>query len=131
MTFSDSVAHSLPLFFDLQILKLDDMYHLYVSSLVYECHNNLAPNHFSDYFTQVSDIHHHNTRSASHGDFFSRERKLYSMVYALFVLMEQKFGITSLLISETLHQSETSRKRSNNCFWSLITQKFDYACSVW
>ena len=70
MTFSDPFASSLPLFSDLQILKLDDIYHLYVSYFVYECHNNLAPNHFSDYFTQVSDIHHHNTRSASRGDFF-------------------------------------------------------------
>ena len=128
MTFSDPFAHSLPLFSDLQILELDDIYHLYVSSFVYQCHNNLAPNHFSDYFTQVSDLHH---QSTSHGDFFPRERTFYSMVYALFVLMEQKFGITSLLISETLHQLETSRKRSNNCFWSLITQKFDYACSLW
>ena len=74
MTFSDRFAHSLPLFSDLQILKLDDIYHLYVSSFVYECHNNLAPNHFSDYFTQVFDIHHYNTRSASHGDFFLKRK---------------------------------------------------------
>ena len=50
MTFSDSSLLSL---FDLQILKLDDIYHLHVSSFVYECHNNLASNHFSDYFTQI------------------------------------------------------------------------------
>ena len=63
--------------------------------------------------------------------FFLREKTLYSMVYALCVLMELKFGITSLLISETLHQLQTSRKKSKNCFWSLITQQFDYACSLW
>ena len=73
MTFSDPFAHSLPLFSDLQILKLDDVYHLYVSSFVYECHNNFTPNYFSDYFTQVSDIHHHSTRSAFCSDFFSKE----------------------------------------------------------
>ena len=43
--------------------------------------------------------------------FFLREKTLYSMVYALCVLMELKFGITSLLISETLHQLQTSRKK--------------------
>ena len=74
MTFSNPCAHSLPLFSDLQILKLDDIYYLYVSSFVYECHNNLATNHFSDYFTQVSDIHHHNTRSTFHGDFFLKRK---------------------------------------------------------
>ena len=129
MTFSDPFAHSLPLFSDLQILK--HIYHLYLTSFVYECYNKLSPSHFSDYFTQVSDIHHHNTSSAFHGDFFLRERTLYSMVYALCVLMELKFGITSLLISETLHQLQTSRKKSKNCFWSLITQQFEYACSLW
>ena len=51
MTFSDPFAHSLPLFSDLQILKLDDICHLYVSSFVCEYHNNLAPNYFSDCFT--------------------------------------------------------------------------------
>ena len=130
MTFSDPFAHSLPLFSDLQILKLDDIYHLYLTSFVYECHNKLAPNHFSDYFTQVSDIHHHNTVLPM-VTFFLRERTLYSMVYALCVLMELKFGITSLLISKTLHQLQTSRKKSKNCFWSLITQQFDYVCSLW
>ena len=74
MTFSDPFAHSLPLFSDLQILKLDDIYHLYVSFFHYECHNNHAPHHFSDYFTQASDIHHHNTRSASHGDVFLKSK---------------------------------------------------------
>ena len=39
MTFSDPFAHSLPLFSDLQILKLDDIYHLYLTYFVYECHN--------------------------------------------------------------------------------------------
>ena len=77
MTVSDPFPHSLLLFFDLEILKLDDTYHLHVSSFVYECHNNLAPNHFSDYFTQVSDIHHHNTRSASHGAFFLKRKNTF------------------------------------------------------
>ena len=106
MTFSDTFAHSLTSFFDLQILKLDDMYHLYVSSFVYECHNNLALNHSSDYFILVSDIHHYNTRSVSYGDFFLKRKN--TLQYALSVLMEQRYGIISLLISETLRQLETS-----------------------
>ena len=34
---------------------------------------------------------------------------LFYMVYAPYASMELKYGILSLLISETLHQSETSR----------------------
>ena len=131
MTFSDPFAHSLPLFSDLQILKLDDIYHLYVFSFVYECHNNLAPNHLVIILPRCLILIITILEVPPMVTFFLRERTLYGKVYALFVLMDQKFGITSLLISETLHQLETSRKRSNNCFLSLITQTFDYACSVW
>ena len=52
------------------------------------------------------------------------------MVCALFVSTEQKYGITTLLMSETLHLLETSRKIFKNYFWSLIAQKCEYACSV-
>ena len=44
---------------------------------------------------------------------------LYSMVYTLCVLMELKFGITSLLISETLHQLQTLRKNQRIAFGVL------------
>ena len=70
MTFSNLTAHSLPLFSSLKPLKVDDLYKLSISSFVYECHNNLAPTHFTDYFTQISAIHSYNTRGASCGDYF-------------------------------------------------------------
>ena len=115
MTFSGPLVHALPLFFDLQILKLDDIYHLYVSSFVYECYNNFVPNHFSDYFTQVFDIHHYNTRSAFHSDFFLKRRN--TLQYGLrSVLMEQK----SLLISETLHQLEASVREKDQTIASGV-----------
>ena len=127
------IHYSLPLYFDLQILKLDAIYHLYISSFVYECHNNLALNYFSDYFTHVYLIFIITMLEMPPIVTFSQEKEHFAIAvwFTLFVLMKQKFGITSLLIFETLHQLETSRKRSNNCFWSLITQKFDHACSVW
>ena len=45
MTFSEPTAHSSPLFSDLKILKLGDIYQLYISSFVFECHNDIAPAH--------------------------------------------------------------------------------------
>ena len=69
ITFSGPIAHTSPLFLDLQILKLEDIYRLYIF-FAYECVNNIAPIHFSDYFTQISEFHQYNTRSASHGDLF-------------------------------------------------------------
>ena len=68
--FSGPIAHTSPLFLDLQILKLEDIYRLYISFFAYECVNNITPIHFSDYFTQISEFHQYNTRSASHDDLF-------------------------------------------------------------
>ena len=46
MTFSDPTAHSSPLFYNLKILKLDDLYQLSISVFAYECQNNIAPLYF-------------------------------------------------------------------------------------
>ena len=69
-TFSGPITHTSPLFLDLQILKLEDIYRLYISFFAYKCVNNIAPIYFRDYFTQVSEFHQYNTRIASHGDLF-------------------------------------------------------------
>ena len=70
MTFNDPLAHTSPIFSELQLLKLEDIHCLHISSFVYECHNKLAPIHFRDYFTQMSESHSYNTRGAARGDFF-------------------------------------------------------------
>ena len=97
MTFSDPTAHSSPLFYDLKILKLDDLYQLSISVFAYECQNNIAPLYFVNFFTQTTDVHSYNTRSAARGDFFILQKTLCSMAYDQSVLMEQRSGITSLL----------------------------------
>ena len=60
MEYSNSTAHASSLFFNLKLLKVDDMYKLSISVL--ESHNNLAPVYFNDYFTQISTIHSYHTR---------------------------------------------------------------------
>ena len=66
MTFNDPLAHTSPISSELQLLKLEDIHCLYISSFVYECHNKLAPIHFRGYFTQMSEFHSYNAR----GDFY-------------------------------------------------------------
>ena len=46
ITFNEVIASSAPLFDALQILKLNDIFKLQVTSFVYECLNNLAPIYF-------------------------------------------------------------------------------------
>ena len=43
ITFNEVTASSVPLFNTLQILKLNDLFKIQVTSFVYECLNNLAP----------------------------------------------------------------------------------------
>ena len=75
MTFSDPTAHSSPVFYDLKILKLDDLYQLSISVFAYECQNNIAPLYFINFFIQTTDVHSYNTRSAARGDFFILQKK--------------------------------------------------------
>ena len=65
ITFSEPTAHSSPLFSDLKILTLGDIYQLYISSFVSEC-----PAHFRDFFRPISSIYSYNTRGATHDGFF-------------------------------------------------------------
>ena len=59
---------------------------IYIISVVLLLSVNLAPNHFGDCLTQVSDIHHHNTKSASNGTFLQKEHFTFTVWLTLFVL---------------------------------------------
>ena len=67
ITFNEVTVSSTPLFDSLQILKLNDLFKLQVTSFVYECLNNLAPVYFRDYFTSIHSIHSIGTRQSKKG----------------------------------------------------------------
>ena len=52
------------------MLKLEDIYRLYISFLPMSVSTTLLQFLFGDYFTQLSEFHQYNTRSASRGDLF-------------------------------------------------------------
>ena len=41
-----------------------------IASLMYDVHNNLAPDHIRQLFKHVSDVHSYNTRSATTNKFY-------------------------------------------------------------
>ena len=107
MTFSEPTAHSSPLFYDLNILKLDDLHQLSISVFAYECQNNIAPLYFVNYFTQTTNIHSYNTRSAARGDFFILQKKtLCSMSYDPSVSMQQRSGIVTIIPTDLFRLSK-------------------------
>ena len=68
-----------PNYYDLKILKLDDLHQLSISVFAYECQNNIAPLYFVNFFTQTANVHSNSTSSAARGNFFILQ-KIHSAV---------------------------------------------------
>ena len=62
---------STPLFDSPQILRLNDLFKLQVTSFDYECLSNLDPVYFRDYFTSIHSIHSIGTRQSKKGDLYA------------------------------------------------------------
>ena len=71
ITFNNVIASSAPLFDALQILKLNDIFKLQVTSFVYECLNNLVRIYFREYFVSIHSVHNIGTRQSKKGDLFA------------------------------------------------------------
>ena len=66
MTFSNYSAHSAPLFQQLHILRIYDIYKLNLATYMYKIFNNLIPYLNHHRFTSNSSIHSYNTRNKNH-----------------------------------------------------------------
>ena len=56
-------AHTSPLFNELSILKLKDIYDLQLLRFVHDCFNRISPRQFHSWFKLITDNHNHATRS--------------------------------------------------------------------
>ena len=54
-----------PVYNELEILQVDDIYRLEVGKFMFKFYNDLLPENFKEYFKFVSGIHHYNTRMSS------------------------------------------------------------------
>ena len=64
------LVHSLPIFKDLKLLRVVDIFKLRLLSFVYESVNMVAPDCFHNFFFLNSTVHCHNTRQSTRGDLF-------------------------------------------------------------
>ena len=64
MSFSHFQAHAPPIYKSLRILQLKDIVFTQIATFMYDYYNNLLPSAFTNYFTEISAIHNHNTRSS-------------------------------------------------------------------
>ena len=54
-----------PIYDEMQILQVDNIYRLEVGKFMCKFHNHILPENFQDFFQYVSNIHNHNTRRAA------------------------------------------------------------------
>ena len=63
-------SNSAPIFKNLHLLRLTEIFQLKVLVFVYESINKISPSCFHNFFQTNSSIHHHLTRQADRGDLF-------------------------------------------------------------
>ena len=71
ITFNDerlqtwSLVHSSPLFKELEMLKINEIFELQLLCFIFDCLHHLSPTQFHGWFTLTSNVHDHATRSNS------------------------------------------------------------------
>ena len=70
ISFKDRYTHTTPLFYELKILKLHDIYSLKLLCFVSECTNNSITIVFDSFFNQFQIVHSYNHRQASEGNIY-------------------------------------------------------------
>ena len=70
MTFSKFDEHSSLLFKTLNIIKLHDLVSYQIAIFVYKFKNRFLPLVFNNFFTEVSEVHQYNTRSAAKDSYY-------------------------------------------------------------
>ena len=60
---SGEKVHSLPLFYELKILKVKDIFKLELSKFVHDCLHSYSPPQFHDWFQKNSDMHNYDIRN--------------------------------------------------------------------
>ena len=75
--FQPRMPPSLPIFNELKLLKLSEIFELRLLTFVFDSVNKTSPSCFHDFFLFCSSVHQYSTRQASQGDLYmSRKNSL-------------------------------------------------------
>ena len=74
ISFEHHTSPSTPIFSDLKILKLHDLFQLKLLGFVYDCVNKTAPPYFHSFFALVESVHQYGTRQAFKNDIFVTQK---------------------------------------------------------
>ena len=70
MNFASYRSHATSIYHQLNLLKINDIYHLKIAKMMHCLHNGKLPQTFDDYFVPVTSVHTHLTRKATHCKYF-------------------------------------------------------------
>ena len=70
ISFQPCLSPSLPIFKDLKLLKLSDIFELRLLTFVFDSVNKTSPECFHNFFVFNSSVHQYCTRQASQGDLY-------------------------------------------------------------
>ena len=100
----------MPIFSDLKILKLHDLFQLKMLRLVYDCINKIAPFYFHSFFELVDSFH--STRQATKIDIFLSTKKPCKMVLGLQLIRAKCWSDIHMEIKSTFSQQIMSNEKS-------------------
>ena len=124
MFFGEFNAHAVPFFVSSNLLPLDFLYFKSTAVLMHDVFNNLTPSHISNIFTYQANIHSHNTRSSSKGNFFVNYSRLNSQSKSF-----SRYGVRiwNSLRSEMHNLSKHKFKvKLHNVLLQIFTETDDY-----
>ena len=122
ISFEHYTAPSTPIFSDLKILKLQDLFHLKLLTFVYECVNKISPSCLHSFFELVGSVHQYGTRQVIKSNIFLTQKIPCNMVLGQYVIVELNAGKTFLLISNNLHLLVAFAKKSKPSYLKLSTK---------
>jgi len=70
MTLSNYGCHVTPLYKNLNVLKLNDIYRLELAKFMHKLHHGALPKIFDDFFKNISNIQSYKTRFADNQNYF-------------------------------------------------------------
>ena len=76
IAFESFTSPSTPIFSDLKIFKLCDLFDLKLLTFVYESVNMISPLIFHNYFETLTAVHQYDTRQVSKGDMFTSHKSM-------------------------------------------------------
>ena len=85
MFFTDPRTHAVPLFLKTKQLPISFLLFEQMSVLMYDVHDNLAPDNIKNMFTKLSSVYSYRTRSVANENYYVEQVRTENMKRAFFI----------------------------------------------